>query len=95
MELKKTCLVLLEDFLVLLLGLVCPSLRWMFSEPDLLQRVWTVASAKNFIVHHFWGDNTSFALSLQAWISDASIFSNSSMSATMMSPFQILPAYNT
>ena len=35
--------------------------------------------------HH----NTSFALSLVAWISDASIFSNSLMSATITSPFQI------
>ena len=35
------------------------------------------------------GVNTSFAFSLRAWSSDASISSNSSMSATMMSPFQI------
>ena len=37
------------------------------------------------------GVNTSFALSLLAWSSDASISSNSSMSATIMSPFQIPP----
>ena len=37
------------------------------------------------------GVNTSSALSLRAWGSDASICSNSSMSATMMSPFQIPP----
>ena len=43
----------------------------------------------------FCGVNTSFALSLFAWISDASISSNSSTSATIMSPFQILPVYNT
>ena len=41
------------------------------------------------------GVNTSFALSLRAWISDASILSNSSMSATKMFPFQILRADNT
>ena len=41
------------------------------------------------------GVNTSFALSLRAWSSDASISSNSSMSATRMSPFQIPPAGNT
>ena len=37
--LKKIRLILLEDFLVLLLGLGDPGLRWMFSEPDLFQRV--------------------------------------------------------
>ena len=36
---------------------------------------------------------TSFALSLFAQISNASIVSSSSMSATIMSPFQIPPAY--
>ena len=36
------------------------------------------------------GVNTSFALSLSALISDASICSNSAMSATNKSPFQIL-----
>ena len=40
------------------------------------------------------GVDTSFALSLQAWISDASICSNSSMSAVSMSPFQIPTACN-
>ena len=45
--------------------------------------------------HLFGCFNTSFALSLPAWISDASIFSNSSMSATEMSPVLILPAYKT
>ena len=35
--------------------------------------------------------NTSFALILRGKISDASIFSNSSISAISMSPFQILP----
>ena len=33
----KTRLILLEDVLVLLLGLGCPGLKWMFSEPDLRQ----------------------------------------------------------
>ena len=37
--LKKIRLILLQDFLVLLLGLGDPGLRWMFSEPDLLHRV--------------------------------------------------------
>ena len=36
--LKKIRLFLLEDVLILLLGLGDPGLRWMFSEPDLLQR---------------------------------------------------------
>ena len=38
------------------------------------------------------GVNTSFALVLRGRVSDASMFSNSSMSATRISPFQILPA---
>ena len=38
--------------------------------------------------------NISFALSLRAWISDASRFPSSSISATQMSPFQSLPATN-
>ena len=46
----------------------------------------------SFKMSHLCGANTSFALSLRRWISDASIFSKSSMSATRMSPFQILPA---
>ena len=37
--LKKTRLILLEDFLVLLLGLGCPGLRRVFSEPDLIQMI--------------------------------------------------------
>ena len=42
------------------------------------------------------GVNTSFSLGLQAWIPDASIFSNSSMSLQPnMSPFQVPSAYNT
>ena len=38
--LKKIRLVVLEDYLALVLGLGDPGSRWMFSEPDLLQRVW-------------------------------------------------------
>ena len=37
-RLKKTLLVLLEDYLALLLCKGCPGLRWMFSDPDLLQK---------------------------------------------------------
>ena len=36
--LKKTRLILLDDYLVLLLCLGCPGLEWMFSDPDLLQK---------------------------------------------------------
>ena len=38
--LKKTRLILVEDYLVLLLCLGCPGLRWMFSDPHLLQKFW-------------------------------------------------------
>ena len=40
------------------------------------------------------GVSTSFTLRLLPWISGASISSNSAMSATNMSPFQIHTAYN-
>ena len=60
-----------------------------------LPKILTVPSATGGInLSPFIGVNSSFALSLLAWISDASVSSNSSMSATVMSPFQILPAYN-
>ena len=39
--------------------------------------------------------DTSLELSLLKWNSDAFISSNSFLSATTISPFQILPAYNT
>ena len=53
----------------------------------------TVPSATgNMNFSPFSGVSTSFALSFLAWSSDASISSNSSMSATIMSPFQILAA---
>ena len=42
---------------------------------------------------NFIGVNTSFALGLLAWSSDASISSNSSMSATILSPFQSHPTW--
>ena len=94
MVLLKTRLVLLEDFIVLLLDLGRSQIK-----EDVL-RTWcppesfTVPSAiGNMKFSPFMGVNTSFALSLFAWIPDASISSNSLMSATMMSPFQIPPAY--
>ena len=38
--------------------------------------------------------NISFALSIRAWISEASNLPSSSISATIISPYQILPATN-
>ena len=61
-------LIILEDFLVLLLGLGCPRLRWMFSEPDLFLCI--ESSSMDFRCVHLF---------------------QFSMSATKMSPFQILP----
>ena len=69
-----------EDFLVLLLGLGDPRLRWMFSEPALIQRWLSFPSAigtRN--CSPLMGVDTSFALNLIASISDASICSNSSV----------------
>ena len=92
-EVEEDPLILLEDYVVLLLCLGCPGLRWMFSDFDLLQGVLTVPSATgNTNFSFFMGANTSLALSLLAWISNTFICSNSSMSAIIMSPFQILPA---
>ena len=60
-------------------------------------------SAHNFAVpsaignvnfHLFLDINNSSAMSLRAWISDASTFPSSSMSATKISHFQILTATN-
>ena len=36
--LKKTLLIVLEEYLVVLLRLGCPGLRRMFSDPDLLKK---------------------------------------------------------
>ena len=53
--LKTTRLILPEDYLVLLLGLGDPGWKWMFSEPDLLQRVSIVLSAMGISTfHHSW-----------------------------------------
>ena len=65
----------------------------MFSDPDLLHKFFTVPSAiENMNCSPFMAVITSFALSLFAWISDASIFSGYPMSATKMSPSQVPPA---
>ena len=81
-----------KKFLVPILFQGNPWLRWMVSDVDLLQKVLTVPSATGKIkLSPFIGVNTSSALSLLAWSSDASICSNSSMSATITSPFQIPP----
>ena len=86
-------LILPEEFLVLLLVPDDPGLKWMVSDVVLLQRFW-LFHLRLGILKNFMGVNTSLALSLLAWISDASIRSNSSMSATRMSPFQIPSAFN-
>ena len=49
--LKKIRLIHLEDFLVLLLGLDDPGLRWMFSEPD--PESFTVPSATGSTNFHY------------------------------------------
>ena len=82
----------LEEFLVLRHVPVGAGLRWMFSDAVLTQRFWLfhVRPGK-------WSFYLFAALTLLqhlTWISDAPISSISSMSATLMSPFQIPPAYN-
>ena len=53
-----------------------------------------IFTAGNMSFSPLIGVNTSFVLSLRAWSSDASFSSNSSMSPTIMSPFQIPSDYN-
>ena len=90
---KRVCLILLEELLVPLLYPVDPWSRYMVSDVYLLQKFWPFhLRLGNLKLSPFIGVNTSFALSLLAWISDASVFSNSSMSAIGMSRFQILTA---
>ena len=65
---------------------------WMVSDVDFLQGFDCLICDREYKkLSPFIGVNTSFALSLLAWISDASISYNSSMSAIILSPFQIPP----
>ena len=73
---------------------------WAVPNVDVLKswspEILTVPSATgNMKMSPFIGVKTSFALRLRAWSSDVSVCSNSSMSATIESHFQILPADNT
>ena len=75
-------LTFLQEFLVLLLVPDAPGLRWMFWDAVLLPESLTVPFATGKMKFPLLcGVNTPFALSLRAWSSDASISSNSSMSA--------------
>ena len=50
----KTRLILPEEFLVLLLGLGDPGFRWMFSEPDLLQKFYfSICDREKKMFHQF------------------------------------------
>ena len=92
----STHLNFLEELLVFRLVPDGLGLRWMFSDAVLTQRFWLFHLRLGIWSFHFFCDvNTSFALSLLAWSSDASICSNSSMSETIMSLFNIHPAHNT
>ena len=56
---RKTRLILLEDYLVLLVGLGCPRLRWMFSRSSSSPEIMTVPSAiGNMKVSPFIGVDT-------------------------------------
>ena len=77
----------LEEFLVDRLVPDGPGLRWTFADAVLSPKIFTVPSATgNMKFPLLCGVNTSFALSLRAWSSDAPISSNSSMSATTLFP---------
>ena len=87
-DLKKTRLILFEDSLVLLLCLRGAKIKVdvlrSWSSPEILTVPSATGNTKCSLSN---GVNTSFALSLRAWNSDASIPSNSSMSRTIMSLF--------
>ena len=87
-------LFLLEDLHVLRLVQEDHVLRWMFSELISPDNFTFPSAIRNVKFSLFFSAITSYAVSLRAWISDASKFSSSSMSATKMSPFQIPSAYN-
>ena len=71
-------------------------LKWIFGICDLILPTWPDPSAKGHTIScHFFGMRTSFALSLRACESDASLFSSPSTTATKMSPFQMPPASST
>ena len=91
---EETLLILQESQYYSLLELVDAEPKWMFSVPDISSRVFDSSICDcGKIISPCLGNSTSFALSLLEWISDASIVSNSSMSATNMSPFQFFTAY--
>ena len=90
---EKTLLFLQERRRDLLLDLDDPVSKWVFSGPDFHQYFSYICDWTNELSILFG----KFVLPLHRMflekISDASIVSNSSMSATVVSPFQILPAY--
>ena len=93
---KRVRLILLEEFLVPLLVPDVPGF-----EVDGLRRrsppggLSVPSAIGNTHFSLFMGVTLPLALSFLVWSSDASISYNSSTSAIIMSPFQILPAYNT
>ena len=91
---KRVRLFLLEKLLVPLLVQDDPGLRWGFRRRSPPGRLTVPSVTGNMELSPLIGVNTSVALSLRAWSSDASICSNSSMSAIIMSPFQIPPECN-
>ena len=79
------------------LGLVQgnPELKWFFGKPDHCRTTWLFRLRQGMWTNPpLFGMRTFFAMSLRGWISDAFNISSSSMSGTMMSPFQIHPAFN-
>ena len=93
--LVETCLILQEELLVLLLVLDDPGLRWMFSDVDLLQRFWLFHLRLGKMFHHFAALTLPLHGPFGRGVQMRPPAPNSSMSATTMSPFQFLPAYNT
>ena len=88
---EETLLILQENQCDFLLELDVPVSRWMFSALDLLQQILFVHLRLEQWILHFLSNITFFVLSLFEYISEASIVSNSSRSATSTSPFQISP----
>ena len=92
---KRVRVILLEELLVPLVIVDDPGLKWRFSDVDFLERFYLFHLWLGIWIVPFHGRWHFFCiLSLRVWISDASTSSAFTMSATMMSPFQIPPACN-
>ena len=87
--LKKIRLILPKNYFILLLGQRCPGLKLMFSEPDFIQRVLPFRRVWEYIFFTIDGPQHFLCIESSCVEFRCVHLSNSSMSATKMSLFQI------